>query len=56
MKIGRSLGLAMAPGQMVPSIFILDTDRRVAWMQLGRNGRYFGDKQLVREIGLLDMI
>lgn len=34
------------PGQMKPVIFSVYKKREIIWMQAGRSGNYFGDKEL----------
>jgi peroxiredoxin len=37
-------------GEITPAIFILRSDLSVGWIQLGRNGSYYGDPALFDEI------
>ena len=50
LAIADRLGLRMTEDQIFPSIFILNPDGSVAWMQRGRNARYYGDPALVEKI------
>ena len=52
LRIARALGLGMGTDQIVPALLILDRDRVVRWMQSGRNSIYYGDDELLEEIGL----
>ena len=36
--------------EMIPAIFILKPDLSIGWIQLGRNGSYYGDPELFEEI------
>lgn len=56
LKIAGSLGLKLARNQIHPSILILERDLSVGWMQRGRNGAFFGDPDLVREVNCLGVI
>jgi len=48
--IAASLGLKMAPEQIFPSIFILNKKLKVAWLQKGRNGLFYGDPELLKKL------
>ena len=52
LEIAKSLGLKMGEKEIVPAILILNRERKIRWMQSGRNGWYFGDEELLKEIGL----
>ncbi len=43
-------------GEITPAIFILKPDLSIGWMQLGRNGSYYGDPQLFDEIDCGDWL
>jgi hypothetical protein len=49
--IARAAGLALAPDQIQPAILALDRERRIAWVQRGRSGGYFGDDELIEHLG-----
>ncbi len=44
--LARKLKLQIAADQIQPAIFAVNKKREIAWMQLGRNGTYYGDKEL----------
>ncbi len=44
--LARKLKLQIAADQIQPAIFAVNKKREIAWMQLGRNGSYSGDKEL----------
>jgi peroxiredoxin len=46
LKLARKLNLILAPNQIQPVIFAVNKNREIVWMQYGRNGRYYGDKEL----------
>ncbi len=46
LKLARKLNLILASNQMQPVIFAVNKKRELVWMQYGRNGRYYGDKEL----------
>ncbi|NNE44217.1 MAG: redoxin domain-containing protein [Gemmatimonadetes bacterium] len=46
LRIAEPLGLRMAPDQILPCMFQVLPDRTVGWRQMGRNGAYFGDREL----------
>ncbi len=53
--LGKRIGLPRIiknEKEIVPAIFILNRERKIRWMQSGRNGWYFGDEELLKEIGL----
>ena len=46
--VARSLGLERPGNQIVPCMFQVLPNLRIGWVQLGRNGYYFGDGELKR--------
>ena len=50
LKLARALGLQLGGDQIQPAIFRIDRNLRVAWMQTGRSGRYYGDRALLRQL------
>ncbi len=50
LEIAERMGLRMTADQIFPSIFILNPDLSVGWMQRGRNARFYGDPALVEKI------
>jgi peroxiredoxin len=46
LELARLLGLAGAPGQIVPAILEVDARGRVVWQQRGRSDRHYGDGAL----------
>ena len=46
LKLARLLGLELAPGQIQPAIFEVSKERKIIWMQRGRSGVYYGDREL----------
>lgn len=46
LKIARSLGIARSGDQILPCMFHVLPDLKIGWWQLGRNGAYFGDREL----------
>ena len=44
--LAKKLKLQIAADQIQPAIFAVNKKRKIAWMQLGRNGSYYGDKEL----------
>ncbi len=46
LTLARKLKLQIAVDQIQPAIFAVNKKREIAWMQLGRNGSYYGDKEL----------
>ncbi len=54
LRITKSLGLDMSESEITPSIFILNKQRNIRWMQRGRSGWYYGDKELLNEIGIVN--
>ena len=50
LKLARALGLQLAEDQIQPAIFRIDRNLRVAWMQAGRSGRYYGDRELWKHL------
>ncbi len=53
LRISTSLGLAMSEKEISPSIFILNRNLNIRWMQRGRSGWYYGDEELLNEIGIV---
>ena len=58
LEIGTSMHLVLSEKkqELMPAIFILNPDRSVGWMQLGRNAVRYGDPQLLAEINCGDWI
>ena len=54
LRITKSLGLDMSEREIIPSIFILNKQRNIRWMQRGRSGWYYGDEELLNEIGIVN--
>ena len=54
LRITKSLGLDMSEREITPSIFILNKQRNIRWMQKGRSGWYYGDEELLNEIGIVN--
>lgn len=50
LDLARTLRLELAEDQIVPAFILLDSERRVAWMQRGRNSAYFGDAALLQHL------
>ncbi len=50
LTIAKKLGLQLSEREIVPSIFILNSDLSVGWMQRGRNARSYGDSALIEKI------
>ena len=52
LKIGAAMRLVLSEKEqeLIPAIFILNPDRSVGWIQLGRNAARYGDAQLLAEI------
>ena len=50
LTIAKKLGLQLSEREIVPSIFILNSDLSVGWMQRGRNARSYGDSALLEKI------
>lgn len=46
LNLAKQLKLVLAPGQIQPAIFAVNKSRQIEWMQYGRNGGYYGDKEL----------
>ena len=46
LALAKKLKLQIAAEQIQPAIFAVNKKREIAWMQLGRNGSYYGDKEL----------
>ncbi len=46
LALAKKLKLRIAADQIQPAIFAINRKREIAWMQLGRNGSYYGDKEL----------
>ncbi|MFQ5710051.1 MAG: redoxin domain-containing protein, partial [bacterium] len=46
LTLARKLDLVLAPNQIRPVIVGVNKRREIVWMQYGRNGRYYGDKEL----------
>ena len=44
--MAKKLKLQIAADQIQPAIFAVNKKREIAWMRLGRNGSYYGDKEL----------
>ncbi len=51
LTIARSLGLELAPDQIVPSLLAVDSERTIVWQQRGRSGGSYGDGRLQRYLG-----
>jgi len=56
LRIAKRLNLHINDELIQPCIFILNRDREIRWLQWGRNGWYFGDKELLQEIGMVEWI
>jgi len=58
LNIGATMQLVLdnKKQQLMPAIFILNPDRSVGWIQLGRNTTRFGESQLLAEIDCGDWI
>ena len=54
LRIAKSLGLEMSEKEIIPSIFILNKNLNIRWMQRGRSGWYYGDEELLNEIGIVN--
>jgi len=54
--VGPKSQLRSIKKEIVPSIFILNPDLSVGWMQRGRNARYYGDSALIEKINCGDWI
>jgi peroxiredoxin len=52
LKIGDEMGLILNPEaeELMPAIFILNPDRTIGWIQLGRNSVRYGDSELLTKI------
>jgi len=50
LALARSADLVLAPGQMVPALFVVNERREVVWMQKGRSGARFGDAALLEHL------
>jgi len=52
LKIGEQMGLVLSAKdkELVPAIFILNPDRTIGWIQLGRNSVRYADSELLAEI------
>jgi len=50
LDLARSLGLVLAEDQIVPALLLINSERRVSWMQRGRNPAYFGDTALLQHL------
>ena len=46
LEIGNQMGLTLGDSELYPSIFVLNKDRTIRWMQKGRNYLYYGDDEL----------
>lgn len=46
LRIARSLGIAMSEELILPCMLQVLPNRAIGWKQLGRNGAYFGDREL----------
>ena len=53
LRIAHQLGLRMGTQMIRPSMFILDRDRRIKWLQSGRSSFYYGDEELLEKIGIV---
>jgi peroxiredoxin len=51
LAIARAADLALTADQIQPAILALDPERRIAWVQRGRSGGYFGDDELLEHLG-----
>ncbi len=56
LRITKSLGLDISKSEITPSIFILNKQRKIRWMQRGRSGWYYGDEELLNEIGIVNWL
>lgn len=56
LRIAKSLGLDISDKEITPSIFILNKHREIRWMQKGRSSLYYGDQELLNEIGIVNWI
>jgi peroxiredoxin len=56
LRIAESLGLRMGEDEIFPSIFILNADRTVGWMQAGRGEGQYGDPALFEAIRCAEWI
>ncbi len=56
LAIAKKLGLQMSEEEIFPSIFMLNPDLSVGWMQRGRNSSYYGDDALIKKINCGDWI
>lgn len=50
LDLASALRLELAEDQIMPALILLDGERRIEWMQRGRNGAYFGDEALLRQL------
>ena len=46
LQISRALNIARGSAGILPCMFHVASDLRIVWWQQGRNGAYFGDKEL----------
>ena len=46
LEVGNQMGLLLGDSELYPSIFVLNKDRTIRWMQKGRNYLYYGDDEL----------
>lgn len=58
LEIGTAMHLVLSKEdqELIPAIFMLNPDRSVGWIQLGRNPIRYGDTQLFAEIDCGDWI
>ena len=58
LKIGNKMGLVLnaEEEELIPAIFILNPDRTIGWIQLGRNSVRYGDSELLVEMDCGDWI
>lgn len=58
LKIGDEIGLVLnaEEEELMPAIFILNPDRTIGWIQLGRNSVRYGDSELLTEMDCGDWI
>ncbi len=56
LSIATRLGLKLRENEITPSIFILNPDLTIGWIQQGRNARFYGDPALLDAINCVDWI
>lgn len=56
LAIAGSLGLRSGEAEILPSIFILNEDRSLAWIQRGRGPNSFSDSELLEQLGCAEVI